>query len=106
LNEVREYLSKYKNIEFYPGFFPKSAETLNKDGLKFSFVHLDTDIYEATLEGLKFFYPLMTSKGVFIIHDYRSKHLPGVKKAVNDFFANKQETIIELWDTQALIIKN
>ena len=54
---VKNYLKNYTNIRFYKGKFPLTAEPL-KDK-KFSFIHIDADIYESTLNCLKFFYPRM-----------------------------------------------
>jgi hypothetical protein len=100
--DVKNYLRAYKNVRTVRGFFPASAERIKEKN--FSFVHLDADIYQSTLNALRFFYPRMTPYGVIITHDYRS--LEGVKKAFDFFFKDKPETIIELWDTQAMIIKS
>jgi len=102
---VRTYLSGYNNIKFVSGIFPSSAQQVIKDITVFSFVHLDVDVYPSTLDSLKFFYPKMSLGGVILTHDYRCLNTPGVKKAYDDFFSGKPETIIELWDTQAMIVK-
>lgn len=94
LSQVKGYLANYNNVNFYEGIFPDSANELRKQPLSFSLVHLDVDIYEATLDGLKFFYPLMSKNGIIIVHDYQAKHLPGVKKAVNEFLKDKQEKLL------------
>jgi hypothetical protein len=47
----------------------------------------------------------MTRGGVILSHDYRSISCPGVKQAYDEFFADKPEIIIELWDTQCVVIK-
>lgn len=96
LKEVKDYLIKYANVFFYEGIFPESTVRLKNRLPNFSLVHLDADIYEATLDGLKFFYPLMVKNGIILIHDYQSGHLPGVKKAVSEFLKNKPEKIINL----------
>ena len=99
---VRSYLSNYPNIHFYKGIFPTTAEPV-KDK-KFSFVHLDVDIYESTHNSLNFFYPRMSTGGVIISHDYPSSD--GVKKAFDEFFKDKPEIIIELYATsQCLVVK-
>jgi len=103
--EVQAYLAPYSNLLFYKGIFPDTAISLQKASDTFSLVHLDTDLYESTLDALSFFYPLLSPQGVIITHDYRSAHLPGVKKAFDAFFTDKPETIVELWDTQAMVIK-
>lgn len=101
---VRDYLNDYKNTKTVKGVFPESAGPVKEK--RFSFVHLDADIYQSTLDALRFFYPRLSPGGVIITHDYRCIATPGVKKAFDQFFKDKQETIIELWDTQAMIIKN
>lgn len=98
---VKNYLKKYQNIHFYKGLFPFTSEPV-KDN-KFSFVHLDVDLYEPTLESIKFFYPRMNKGGVIISHDYIE--VQGVKKAFDEFFKDKPEPIIEMSGTQCLIVK-
>lgn len=100
---VKSYLKSYPNVHFYKGLFPSTAEPV-KDK-KFSFVHLDVDIYESTLSGLKFFYGRMNKGGVILSHDYPSSK--GVKKAFDEFFNDKPEVIIE-WTAgcgQCVVIK-
>ena len=99
--KTKDYLKNYKNVLFYKGLFPDTA--LSVKDKKFSFVHMDVDIYESTLHGLDFFYPRMNQGGVILIHDYISS--PGVKKAVDDFFKNKIEPTIELSGSQCLIVR-
>lgn len=101
LDEVQVNLKEYRNIYFYPGFFPKTAENLKAK--KFSFVHLDVDIYESTLRSLEFFYQRMNRGGVIISHDYISA--TGVRKAFDEFFKDKPEPIIEMSGSQCLIVK-
>lgn len=104
LENVKAYLAKYENVLFYKGLFPASAKDLR--GLTFSFVNLDVDIYSSTLACLEFFYPRMEKGGIVLSHDYRNRKTPGVKKAFDEFFADKAETIIELWASQCMIQKN
>jgi O-methyltransferase len=49
-----QYLANMR-VEWDKGLFPHTAEAV-KDKV-FGFVHLDVDLYESTLAGLKFFYP-------------------------------------------------
>jgi O-methyltransferase len=105
LEEVKRYLGDYNQIFYYKGFFPDSAKELGKSPVRFSLVHLDVDIYESTKAGLEFFYPRINTGGIIISHDYRSLRCPGVKKAFDEFFADKPEPVIELWKTQCLLVK-
>jgi O-methyltransferase len=70
-------------LEIRKGFFPETAQ--ENDG-PFAFVNLDVDLYQPTLEGLKFFYPRLSPGGVMLVHDYNNSRYPVVKKAVHEFF--------------------
>lgn len=98
---VKSYLGKYSNVQLYKGFFPDTGGTIEHK--KFSFVHLDLDLYESTLASLKFFYPKMVQGAVLISHDYTTS--PGVSRAFEEFFMDKPEPIIEMSGTQCLIVK-
>src|SRR6185369_14132269 len=50
LESVREYLQGLP-VVFHKGWFPDSAATAQDR--RFSFVHLDVDLYQSTLDGLK-----------------------------------------------------
>jgi len=101
LNLVKEYLSGYRNVHIYKGLFPSTSKPI--EDKRFSFVHLDVDLYESTLDSLKFFYPRLNRGGVLISHDYAQ--LSGVRKAFDEFFKDKPEPIIEMSGTQCLIVK-
>jgi O-methyltransferase len=105
LERVREFIRQQNdNVSYHHGFFPDSipaalhAET-------FAFVHLDADLYEPTLEGLKFFYPRLPRRGILLVHDYNS--WAGAHKAVEDFLAAKPEMAIPMPDKSgsAVIVK-
>ena len=64
------------------GYFPETAQGIND---RFCFVNLDLDLYQPTLEGLKFFYERMSDCGVILIHDYFSLDFPNVITAVTDY---------------------
>lgn len=104
LKSVQNYLEKYPECHFHKGLFPDTTRELPED-IAFSFVHLDVDIYSSTLSGLKYFYPRLKKGGVLISHDYNAISCPGVKKAFDEYFADKDEDVRYLWDTQCLIQK-
>lgn len=101
LENVKSYLKKYRKVYFYKGLFPATGKSVSNK--KFSFVNIDVDLYEATLSSLKFFYPKMSKGGIIVSHDYANAI--GVKKAVDEFFKNKQEVVIELSGSQCMIVK-
>jgi len=67
------------------GFFPGTAE--DSDG-PFALVSMDVDLYQPTLEGLRFFFPRMSPGGVILVHDYNNTRYPAVRNAVHEFFAD------------------
>ncbi len=100
LESVQQYLSGLP-VAFYKGIFPATAGAVGDK--KFSFVHLDVDLYESTLEGLKFFYPRMSRGGILISHDYQSSS--GVDQAFREFFADKPEPVVGLAGYQCMVTK-
>ncbi|MFA5770189.1 MAG: TylF/MycF/NovP-related O-methyltransferase [Patescibacteria group bacterium] len=98
--KVKNYLKKYKKIFIYKGKFPETGSVLiNK---KFSFVHLDVDIYKSTLDSLNFFYPKLNQRAIILSHDYYG----GVKKAFAEFLKDKPEIVIQSSGTYCLIVKH
>jgi len=98
---VKSYLSSYSNVQLYKGYFPDTAGPI--EDKQFSFVHLDLDLYESTLESIRFFYPRMVKGAVLISHDYTTA--PGVQRAFTEFFYDKPEPVIEMSGTQCVIVK-
>jgi O-methyltransferase len=101
LSNVKAYLREFPNVFFHQGFFPDSAAGL--EDLKFSFVHLDVDIYQSTVSCLEWFYPRLNRGAMLISHDYPVAE--GVRKAFDEFLADKPECLIELSETQAAFIR-
>jgi hypothetical protein len=99
-DKVTKYLSKYDNVKIYQGKFPDTSEPVKNT--MFSFVHLDVDLYQSTIDSLEFFYPRLIQGGIILTHDY---HSDGVHKAFVEFFKSKQIPIIELSGLQCMIIK-
>lgn len=69
-------------VEIRKGYFPETTKEIEDT---FAFVNLDMDLYQPTIEGLKFFYPRMSVGGVILIHDYFTEIYPNVEKSVDDF---------------------
>ncbi|HEX7362137.1 MAG TPA: TylF/MycF/NovP-related O-methyltransferase [Bryobacteraceae bacterium] len=90
LENVKNALRAYSGVHFLPGPFPQTAEPVRNRC--FSFVHLDVDLYEATRDALEFFYPRLARGAALMSHDF---HAPGVRKAIEEFFADKPEIVIQ-----------
>lgn len=105
LETVKKYIDGGDQVIFHPGYFPSTSIGLEDE--KFSFVHLDADLYLPTLAALKFFHSRLSPGGVIIIHDYNHTW-DGIKKALNEFMPTIPESLIELadWKGSAMIVKN
>lgn len=101
VESVREFLDGHPNVHFHKGFFPDSTAGLEEK--PYCFVHLDVDLFESTLAALEYFYPKMVPGGVILSHDYSI--LVGVKKAFDEFLADKPEGLVDLPSTQCLLTK-
>ena len=98
---VRKRLVKYEKVHIYPGLFPGTAGAIRDK--KFAFVHIDVDIYQSTRDSLEFFYSRMSPCGIIISHDYPSSE--GVRKAFEEFFADRKENVVNLPMSQCMVIK-
>ena len=84
LNYVKRHVGHESNTIYYVGYFP---ETIDADcwNEKFSFVHIDCDLYKPIKEGLIFFYERMEVGGFIVVHDYLSGRWEGATQAVDEF---------------------
>ena len=81
---------------------------INKLPNKISFAFLDGDFYKSIYDSLVKIYDLVTDGGYIVFHDYDRPDLPGVKKAIFDFFDERGEIfhIEKLMDNLGIIQKN
>lgn len=100
---VHKLLAPYSGWKTYKGIFPSTSGPVEERA--FSLVHLDTDLYDGTLQSLEFFYDRMQPGGVIMTHDYGDLLTPGVREAFDLFFSDKPEVVVELWDTHAMVVK-
>lgn len=100
----RNIAPRNDNLTFYVGYFPDTV-TEDLEARTFAFVHLDADLYEPTIEGLRFFYPRTAVGGFLVVHDYNA--WPGARQAVDEFFEGRPEVPIPMPDKSgsALITK-
>lgn len=104
LQVVRENLSRFPFVEYYPGWIPERFDAVA--GRSFSFVHIDVDLYQPTKDSLEFFYPRLVPGGILLCDDYGSRQCPGAKRAFDEFIASRPErTVVHLPTIQGLIVK-
>jgi hypothetical protein len=101
LEDVRNYLADCDKVCFHPGLFPATGEAIKDE--KFSFVHSDVDLYSSTRAVLEFFYPRLLPGGIIISHDFATCR--GPHEALEEFFKDLPEPLIELPGDQAMVTK-
>lgn len=82
----------YSAYTLYKGWIPTRFPEIQS--CKFSFVHIDVDLYEPTKSSIDFFYPLLSQGGICVCDDYGFSTCPGATKAMDDFLKDKPEKMI------------
>ena len=100
--ELRRTLADFDNYRIYKGWIPERFTEVRDR--KFSFVHIDVDLYQPTLDSLSFFYERLLPGGLLLMDDYGFNTCPGAKLAADEFFASRPEQIIMLPTGQAFVI--
>lgn len=101
--EVRDNLKDFEKIKLYKGWIPQRFNEVSDR--KFSFVHIDVDIYQPTYDSLTFFYTRTSPGGIIVCDDYGFETCPGAKHACDEFLEDKEEKIVHLPTGQGVIIK-
>lgn len=78
-------------IKLHVGRFDETLPRLIGSGKRFSFVHIDCDIYESYRCCLEKLYDATVPGGVILFDEYRCPVWPGATQAVDEFFADKPE---------------
>ena len=76
--------------------FPDKIDKKDLDKInlkKYSFVHIDFDLYKPTIEVIKFITPKLESNAIILIDDYNFINQEGVKWAVKDSGINLNKCI-------------
>ena len=63
--------------------------------MKYSFLNLSIKTYDGHIEALNYFYKRMLPGGVLLLDDYFNRRFPMAQEAINDFFEDKQESLIQ-----------
>ena len=100
---VRKNLKQFSKVHYYQGWIPDRFSDVQDK--KFSFVHIDVDLYQPTLDSLEFFYNRMNRGGLIVCDDYGYETCPGARKSMDEFVQGKPEIIIHLTTGQGVIVK-
>lgn len=101
---VKENLKEFGFIKYFKGWVPDRFEEV-KDK-KFSFVHVDLDLYQPIKDSIEFFYPRLKSGGIMVFDDYGCATFPGAKAAVDESLKEMDDLFfLPLPSGQAFFIK-
>jgi len=94
--DLNEFLKeKNSNLEIFAGFFPnlKSAHLEKISKLKYSFVHLDFDLYNPTIDCFSFLKNRLENNAIILVDDFNFINQEGVQKAITDLKIDLNEGI-------------
>lgn len=104
MEEAMRKLSRFDNIRYYKGWIPSRFGEVSAH--RFSFVHVDVDLYQPTKDSLAFFYPRLVPGGILLCDDYGYHTCPGARKAFDEFAATTPEqSVMHLPTGQGFIVK-
>lgn len=96
-------LAEFDFVESHKGWIP--SEFSQVADRRFSFVHVDVDLYQPTRDSVEFFYPRLAPGGILLCDDYGFGTCPGAKRAVDEFLRDKPEPLVHVPTGQGLFIK-
>ena len=103
-NASKKIFSDIEDFNFIKGMVEDTMKDKKNLPNKISLLRLDTDLYESTKVELNILYPLSVENGVLIIDDYGD--FPGCRKAVDEYFLDKQVLMTSVDKSCRVIIKN
>ena len=106
LEQVRKNISQvgiHNGVQLVKGKVEQSLLNLNNLPNKISILRLDTDWYESTKIELEILYPRLVPGGILIIDDYG--YFEGARKAVDEYFKDKNVWLHYIDNTCRLVIK-
>ncbi len=103
--DVVRYLAPFESVTVHKGEFSTVAPRLPDQ--QYRLVHVDVDLYEPTLDCLRYFGPRLVPGGVIVVDDFGSPGCPGVDRAAKEWFdANQGFGSWSPRTKQLVIVKN
>ncbi len=82
-SELKKKVEGLKSLYINKGWIPEVFN--NQEERDYSFVHIDVDLYEPTIESHKYFFKRLSKGGIIICDDYGYNQFPGAASAVDEF---------------------
>jgi O-methyltransferase len=90
-------------LEIHPGCFTDTFPRLANRDLRFSFAHIDANLYQSTWEACNFVIPRVAPGGVVVFDDYHGPCDLGARLAIDRYFANSKIRPARLSGTSAYL---
>jgi hypothetical protein len=103
--EARRNLEEFGDaVRILAGWIPSRFTEVAER--RFSFVHIDVDLFEPTRDSIAFFHPRLSEGGVIVCDDYGFTTCPGATKAVDEYLqANGLPPMVRLPTGGGFLIK-
>lgn len=88
------YEDRVRMAVVHSGWF--SDLTLADIPQRIAFAHLDGDLYASTMQALRLVYDRCVPGAVILVDDYEEPYFEGPKRACDEFFADKPESVVPL----------
>jgi hypothetical protein len=101
--KVQAAFADFPGVEFHKGWIPDVLATLPE--ARWSFVHVDVDLYAPTRACLEYFLPRLVPGGAIVCDDYGAPTFPGAARAWDEMCEIGGIPFVELPTGQAVILK-
>jgi O-methyltransferase len=102
LEDVKAVFASFPDVQIHKGWIPAALEQLPE--ARWSFVHIDLDLYEPTGACLEYFLPRMVPGGVIVCDDYGSLMFPGAARAWDEVLVSRGAPFVELPTGQSVFM--
>lgn len=93
----------YDNVvHIKKGYFPDS--TYGMKDIKYSFVHIDVDLYKPTKAGLEYFWPRMSPGGYIFSHDLQVPTFRAARIAIKEFCEENGVSYVPMNDNRTGVL--
>lgn len=100
--DVRAYLAPFTNVTVLRGTFEEVVPNLPDQSYRFA--HIDTDLYQPTLQALEYLTMRMVPGGIIIVDDYLAPKCIGVTRAIHEFLERNPSFYAWSFDTEQIVL--
>lgn len=101
--EVQTRFNDYLNVKLIRGLVPDVLNLINTT--KVAYLAIDMNGSKPERAALEYFYPRIVSGGVIYLDDY-GWNFPELRATVDDFFADKPESLLHFPNGTAIVVKH